>query len=202
MRRLSIVLALACLAGAAPALLADSIPYSNVGNLAPTVSLVASSTGNVTGYFIGQSAGDDSVIRMVDVTSGTVSAYFFQNHSTAVGATQNFGAVTAGDILVFELLNTSAAWTFATDPAYSGDGINHGYVTAFAGGVLGSTLFPAGTYIGMEDLPFGGDFDYNDNQFLFTNVSAAPTPEPGSLILLGTGILGVASTLRRKMFAR
>ena len=202
MRRLSLFLALTTLVGgAAPALLADSIPYSNVGTPTAAITLAAVDSGSVTGYFIGSSAGDDSMIRMVDVTSGYTSAYFFANHSTAEGSSQNFGAVTAGDILVFELLDLTKGLTLSTDAAANLDGVNHGYSTAYAGGMLGSNLFPAGTYIGMEDTPWG-DYDYNDNQFLFTNVAVAPMPEPGSLILLGTGMLGVAGTLRRKMFAR
>ncbi len=32
------------------------------------------------------------------------------------------------------------------------------------------------------------------------NVQGVPTPEPGSLILMGTGILGLAGMLRRKLF--
>jgi hypothetical protein len=199
MRRLSVVLALASLAGGAPALLADSIPYANPGTPAPFTTLVAQSNGNVTGYFLGQSAGDDSIIRMVDVTSGYTSAYFFPNHSTAVGASANFGSVNFGDILVFELLDLTSGFTLSTDAAANVDGDNHGYAVAFAGGLLGSETYPAGTYIGMEDTPWF-DYDYNDNQFLFTNV--APAPEPGTLLLLGTGILGAAGTLRRKMFAR
>jgi hypothetical protein len=107
MHRLSVVLALASLAVGAPALLADSIPYANVGSPAPTTTLVAQNTGSVTGYFLGQSAGDDSVIRMVDVSSGYTSAYFFMNHSTAVGTSANFGPVNSGDILIFELLDLS-----------------------------------------------------------------------------------------------
>jgi hypothetical protein len=201
MRRLSlsVVLALASLAGGTPALLADAIPYANVGTPAPLTTLVAQSTGSVTGYFLGQSAGDDSVIRMVDVTSGFTSSYFFPNHSTAVGTTASFGSVNAGDILIFELLDLTNGRTLSTDAAANADGDNHGYAALFAGGLLGSETYPAGTYIGMEDTLWG-DYDYNDNQFLFTNV--APAPEPGTLLLLGTGILGAAGTLRRKMFAR
>ncbi|MBS1800649.1 MAG: PEP-CTERM sorting domain-containing protein [Acidobacteria bacterium] len=199
MRRLSVVLALATLAGGAPALLADSIPYANVGTPAPSSTLVAQSTGSVTGYFLGQSAADNSVVRMIDVTSGYTSVYLFPNHSTAVGASADFGPVNAGDILIFELLDLSSGFTLSTDAATNIDGVNHGYATLFAGGLLGTETYPAGTYIGMEDTPWG-DYDYNDNQFLFTNV--APAPEPGTLLLLGTGILGAAGTLRRKMFAR
>ncbi len=63
---------------------------------------------------------------------------------------------------------------------------------------------PTPTYwIGMEDLPLGSSTllnregnmgDYNDMVVRIT-----PIPEPGTLVLLGTGLIGVAGLVRRKL---
>jgi len=55
------------------------------------------------------------------------------------------------------------------------------------------------TLVSFEDL-FNGPFNYNDLSFSFTNTAAAgdtSVPEPASLMLLGTGLLGL-TTLRRR----
>lgn len=175
-------------------LFGGAIPYPNPGTVAPTNVFTAVATGNVTGYFYGSSAGDTDYIGMFNVTTSTFSGWLFNNQTTAPGTSADFGPVSAGDVLVFELWDASSGLHFASVPALSDDGINHAYATSFAGG----GGIPAGIYLGMEDLPLGhSDLDYNDNQFVFQNVAA--TPEPGTLATLGSGILGLAGVVRRKI---
>jgi PEP-CTERM motif-containing protein len=60
------------------------------------------------------------------------------------------------------------------------------------------------TLLGVEDIfsntktrtwtPGGADYDYNDVMFGFR---AASVPEPGTLLLVGMGLAGLAATRRR-----
>ena len=180
---------------------ADTIPYSHKGTIAMENALTATATGSVIGSFVGRgTAVDIDYVRLFDVTAGTYSDYGFENHSTAAGATMDFGQVTAGDVLVFELLDKSKNNITATSAKYSQDGVNHGYETWYAGGMLNGAAIPAGLFIGIEDRlkSQNSDFNYNDDTFVVSNVTATPTPEPDSLFLLATGICGAAGTVRRR----
>jgi hypothetical protein len=222
MYKLTLTLALSILTALPATLLADPVPYANIGQVAPTTLITASESGDIIGYFVQASAAHNDVVRMIDVTSGYLSPWYFPNQTTAVGTSANFGSVTIGDVLVFELEDITTNNIYANDPTYSDDGANHAYVTSFSGGILYGQAQPSGIYVGMEDLNASiSDFDYNDDTFLFTNNASKgaaftktssfsrtvipsttpdPTPEPSTLLLLGTGILGLAGTFRTRLF--
>ncbi len=176
--------------------MAASIPYPNVGTLAPTHTFTAESTGVVTATFISGMGGDNDHMRLVDTTSGLAGAWLVPSHMTAAGMEFNLGQVAAGDVLSFQVMNDNpfdAPQIFSSDPNVSTDGTNHFYAIPISPGVV---------YLGMQDIPaaFSG-LDYNAFDVTVSNVlleQAITTPEPGTLALMGTGVLGVASVFRRR----
>ena len=115
--------------------------------------------------------------------------------TTNVGDSFVLGFVTAGQTLTFQLrtLNPQLGNAFSdptlNGPFDGGTGIQHVYSTAYTATspIIGS--IPVGTYVGFEDLPGGGDRDYNDLQFVFTNVGVTTHSVPGPIV--GAGLPGL-----------
>jgi hypothetical protein len=74
--------------------------------------------------------------------------------------------------------------------------VQHIWSTSYAGGDYG---IPAGTFVAFEDLLGGGDLNYNDLDFVFTNVgvsNAVPEPAVWAMMIAGFGLVGYAARRR------
>jgi hypothetical protein len=178
-------------------LICTALPASadTVGVFDTTGQPLIATGGEVRIYFAGSNAAFNSVLFLA--SPGAVQGPFFPNHSTAPGSMISLGTFAPGTVLIFRLDVLSTGNQFFTGPAsLNPDNLVHaGYAPFLADG----TIPESGLLVGFEDVFGGGDRDYDDHQFVFTNVSpAAPVPEPATLILLSTGLAGIGAAMRKR----
>jgi hypothetical protein len=200
------VLALALTGALVSDLRADLIPYPNKGtpNTA-TYSFTAAATGDVVAYFAGSTASYENQLGLL-VNGVQQGGFGLDNHLSKLGQSYDFGSVNAGDTLVFVLHNLSLGMDAFSDPSmntsYDFDGSvghQHIYSTPYTATAPIISTIPLGTFVSFEDLRFpDSDFNYNDEDFVFTNVATnnvpppSAAPEPSSLALLGTAAASFA----------
>lgn len=194
----------AALLGASATAFADAIPYAGVGTENSVLySFTAAATGDVNAYFYGSTAGYTNTLSLLVNGVATVESAggLLNNHTSFIGQMVNMGSANAGDTLTFRLNVLSTGDLFFSDKSLNADGVNHVYATSFSGD-LGAGI-PVGTYVAFEDLYGGGDLNYHDENFVFTNVATRNVAEPETIAMLtlGVGIMGLMGRRRNKRSA-
>jgi hypothetical protein len=156
--------------------------------------LVVENTDEIVVTFLGQSAAFTSDLYLDSASENR--AVLFTTHTVPVGTSVSLGTFSAGTELVFRLYVRNTGLSFFTGP-----GSRNADQEAHA--VVDDQFAPNTSHVGFEDLLGGGDKDYNDLTFSFTNVtskSLAAVPEPTSLLLLGCGFIGLIGLRKKQPF--
>ena len=162
------------------------INYSNVsavGTITTDGTIGSLSAGNVVDFSVVITEGSNNV----DVTKA--AANFEINGGTTATASGLFFDFTSGSYFVLQAPVGNAT-------------VNRGYLCLQAPSG-NCDINGEGNAVGNISIqvPFGDDrgvFENMSGVQEFASVGAVATPEPGSLALLGTGVLGFAGVLRRR----
>ena len=183
-----------------------------------TLTPLTSDGTDVYAIYLFSLAGD--TLNLSEIGPNSVSNIFCNNSNngcTAAISGQSFYLGNPGPGLVFGLTDVTVPATYTTN-ALASDGfahdilsptvsasdpaaVNAAYETLGFGSIaaaysnpiaaLGETPGTSVTFVEFEDR-IGGDYDYNDFVFAFTDPPAAGVPEPMTLAMFGFGLAALA----------
>jgi len=185
--------------------------FTGSNGASPFAGLIADAAGNLFGTTgRGGASGAGTVFEIAKTGSGysaptTLASFTGSNGQAPVGglvadaAGDLFGTTEAGGAynlgMVFEIAKTgsgySAPTTLATFTGSNGQAPAAGLVADAAGNLFGTTQNGGASN-------YGTVFEVTNSGFV-SSPQAAPVPEPASMALLATGLIGIGVVSRRKI---